>query len=183
MVIGVTFALYSDIAFSAIQTMYLFALGWSKTDTAICVSAAAAADLSSRMFLAGMTACVKVSSRTVFLAGALFSVFARIVFLYVTDFTMMLIISSFLGFFRTWIHVPLPLVFAEYFSQERFPSAYGLFMFLQGIMTLALGPIVGFIRDATHSYIICFHALTVCLLICCIPWLAEMAWLKMKNKK
>lgn len=41
------------------------------------------------------------------------------VFLNVFDFIGMAAITAILGFFRTWIHVPLPLVFAEYLSQER----------------------------------------------------------------
>lgn len=31
----------------------------------------------------------------------------------------MAIITAIMGFLRTWIHVPLPLVFSEYLSQAR----------------------------------------------------------------
>jgi hypothetical protein len=40
-------------------------------------------------------------------------------FLCVFDFNGMAIITAIMGFLRTWVHVPLPLVFAEYLSQER----------------------------------------------------------------
>lgn len=40
-------------------------------------------------------------------------------FLCVFDFYGMAIVTAIMGFLRTWIHVPLPLVFSEYLPQER----------------------------------------------------------------
>lgn len=45
--------------------------------------------------------------------------FLSIAFLFVYDFYGMAIITAIMGFLRTWIHVPLPLVFSEYLSQAR----------------------------------------------------------------
>lgn len=42
------------------------------------------------------------------------------VFLTIYDFVNVAILTGVMGFFRTWLHVPLPLVFAEYLSQERY---------------------------------------------------------------
>lgn len=48
-----------------------------QADTAIVIAVGAAADLGSRVFLAALSACVQVKARTVYLAGAIFTVFAR----------------------------------------------------------------------------------------------------------
>lgn len=48
------------------------------------------------------------------------------VFLEMFDFNGMAIITGVMGFFRTWIHVPMPLVFAEYLTQERYPLIVSL---------------------------------------------------------
>lgn len=41
-------------------------------------------------------------------------------FLYVNDFLGMAIMTAVMGFLRTWIHVPLPLVFGDYLPPERY---------------------------------------------------------------
>lgn len=43
-----------------------------------------------------------------------------------SDFMGVTIVTSIMGFLRTWLHVPLPLVFAEYLSQERYVNAMKL---------------------------------------------------------
>lgn len=44
---------------------------------------------------------------------------AFLVFLTVSDFKGMATVTAVMGFLRTWIHVPLPLIFAEYLPKER----------------------------------------------------------------
>lgn len=51
-------------------------------------------------------------------------------------------------------------------------------MFLQGNITFAIGPFVGWIRDATGSYELVFHCLTVFMSLCAVPWLIEIFYLR-----
>ena len=81
------------------------------------------------------------------------------------------------------MHVPLPLVFADYLPEERFASGYGLFMFLQGNVMFVIGPIIGFIRDVTKNYQLSFHCLSFVMACCVIPWIIEMCYLKHAAKK
>ena len=98
-VVGISLAHYSDVAFFTFQPMYLFLLGYTKvrlqqccknqwifiplsllllqSETAYIISIGAAADLLSRIFLAASSACIKVKARYVYLAGALFTVVSR----------------------------------------------------------------------------------------------------------
>lgn len=64
------------------------------------------------------------------------------VFVSFEDFITMAIMSGYLGFTRSFIHVPLPLVLAEY-SVKRFPAAYGLSLVIAGILGLSAGSFVG----------------------------------------
>uniref|UniRef100_A0A182MSX0 Major facilitator superfamily (MFS) profile domain-containing protein n=1 Tax=Anopheles culicifacies TaxID=139723 RepID=A0A182MSX0_9DIPT len=181
-VLGISFALYSDLAFFTLQPMYLFMLAFSKADVSLIIAIGAGADLISRIFLAISSTCLNIKARYVYLAGALFTIVARFGFLCVFDFYGMAIVTAIMGFLRTWIHVPLPLVFSEYLPQERFPSGYGLFMFLQGNITFAIGPIVGYIRDVTGSYTVSFHCLTLVMALCVIPWFFEICYYRLKRK-
>jgi hypothetical protein len=64
------------------------------------------------------------------------------VFVAVDDYIAMAALSGLQGFTRSFIHVPLPLVIAEY-NVKRFPAAYGLSMVVAGIFGLSTGPLVG----------------------------------------
>lgn len=47
-----------------------------------------------------------------------------------------------LGFLRCLIQTPLPLVIADKYP-ERFPTAFSLYMVINGIVSLVLGPLIG----------------------------------------
>jgi hypothetical protein len=64
------------------------------------------------------------------------------VFVSYEDFIPMAILIGYLGFTRSFIHVPMSLVLAEY-SVKKFPAAYGLSMVVSGIIGLSAGPFVG----------------------------------------
>jgi hypothetical protein len=65
-----------------------------------------------------------------------------LVFVSYEDFITLAIISGYLGFTRSFIQVPLPLVVAEY-SVVRFPAAYGLSAVVGGVIGLSSGFLVG----------------------------------------
>ncbi|XP_062140244.1 monocarboxylate transporter 7 [Drosophila sulfurigaster albostrigata] len=181
-VLGITFALYSDITFFTMQPTYLFELGYTKVDTAKIIAIGASADLLSRIFLAVTAIFIQVPARYIYLGGALFTVFARFAFDGITDFMGMACVTAVLGFLRTWIHVPLPLVFADYLPKERFASGYGLFMFTHGNGMFLIGPIVGYIRDRTQDYILVFHILNVFMALCAFPWVIEVLIIKFRRR-
>ncbi|XP_075154484.1 monocarboxylate transporter 9 [Haematobia irritans] len=181
-VLGISFALYSDIAFFTLQPLYMFELGFNKPDTASIIAIGAAADLGSRIFLAFLAIFIQMPSRYIYLAGSFFTVLTRFVFLYVADFQGMAVITAVMGFLRTWIHVPLPLIFAEYLPKERFAAGYGLFMFLQGNIMFAIGPVVGWLRDKTQDYILTFHCLNFFMGLCAFPWILEIIFLKFRRR-
>ncbi|XP_061396623.1 monocarboxylate transporter 9 [Musca vetustissima] len=181
-VMGISFALYSDIAFFTLQPLYMFELGFNKPDTASIIAIGAAADLGSRIFLAFLAVFIQVPSRYIYLAGSFFTVLSRFVFLNVYDFKGMAIITAVMGFLRTWIHVPLPLIFAEYLPKERFATGYGLFMFMQGNVMFAIGPFVGYLRDMTKDYILTFHCLNFFMGLCAFPWIIEIVFLKFRRR-
>lgn len=92
--LGISFALYSDVAFFTIQPVYLFSIGISKSDAALIISIGAATDLISRLFLSITSSCVQVKSRDIYLAGAVFTIVAR--FGMFPMFTLMLSQTRFL---------------------------------------------------------------------------------------
>lgn len=100
-----------------------------------------------------------------------------------TSFTGVLLSVSALGFVQTFMFLNVVISFAEYLPAARFHSGYGLFIFFTGIFFFILGPVNGVIRDATNSYIVCFHMLTGILAICIIPWTIEIVWTRLRTRK
>lgn len=56
-------------------------------------------------------------------------------------------------------------------------------MFFQGNFVFLLGPIVGWIRDVTQSYVIFINCLQFFMCLCAIPWIIEMIWTRVISKK
>lgn len=56
-------------------------------------------------------------------------------------------------------------------------------MFFQGNIAFLIGPVVGWIRYITQSYVICFHSLTLIMGLCSVPWFIEIALLQLFQKK
>ncbi|XP_055844453.1 monocarboxylate transporter 9 [Episyrphus balteatus] len=181
-VLGMSFCLYSDMAFFTLQPLYLFELKYTKTETANIIAIGAAADMISRVVIAVSAIFVPVSSRFIYVAGAFFTFIARFAFLEVFDFTRMAIITAILGFLRTWFHVTMSLVVAEHLPMKRFASGYGLFMFLQGNIMFLIGPIVGYVRDRTQDYALTFHCLNFFMALCVFPWIMEMIYVKCRKQ-
>lgn len=101
-------------------------------------------------------------------------------------FTEVMILIALTGFCRSFMQLTVALCFAEYLPPERFPSGYGLFLFIQGNLSFLLSPFTGWVRDVTQSYAICYHSLTVLMCVCLIPWTIEMIGFQnfsRKNKK
>lgn len=65
---------------------------------------------------------------------------------------------------------------------RRFATGYGLFMFLQGNIMFAVGPLVGYLRDLTQDYIVTFHCLNFFMALCAVPWLIEIVCVKFRRK-
>lgn len=188
--VGVSLAFYSDFTFSTLLPLFLAAEagqghGLGARGAAACITVGAACDVLGRVAFSLQGACprYRLSSRAVFLIGSACIVIARTVMIYVGGFTMLAVVTGVLGFFRSWIHITFSLVFAEYCSIERFPSAYGLYMAVSGIIGMSTGPLIGLIRDVTDSYPICIHALNVQMMLCVIPWTLELIITALRKKK
>ncbi|KAG4072094.1 hypothetical protein HA402_015593 [Bradysia odoriphaga] len=138
---------------------------WNMDDCATLVSIAAGADMVSRCALAGLTFFLQPKARYIFLGGSIGLLIVRF------------------GFFRTWLHVPWSLTLAEYLPPERFASGYGLLMFILGNWTFVFGPVAGWIRDVTQSYVAFICSVQLFLLLCVVIWIIEMIWMRTSSKK
>lgn len=116
----------------------------NRSDTALCMSVLAAADLASRLTLPTLTESCHVSCRIIFLVGSVFLCLVRATLAETTGRTALLVICAFYGYIRAATVVNQSLVVAEYIeSKERLAGALGLNMCAKGLFVITLGQLLG----------------------------------------
>lgn len=181
--IGISFSLICMLQFFAFYPILVLDLGYSKSDTAIFIAVCNAMDLAGRLVIALIGILnPNFTSRSLFMVGTVTTVAGRLILILFNDFLAVALMTGFLGFARSFIQVPLPLVFAEY-NLDRFPSAFGLYSVIFGLIAVMVGPFIGLVRDVTNSYPACINTLNgLTVFACIIPWLAEHAVVHMRSK-
>lgn len=180
----------------------------SRTDTALCMSLLATADLASRLTLPTLTDKLKISCRMIFLVGAILLTITREILAGTSSRRNLLIMSTIYGYVRAATVVNQNLTISEYASQDKLASALSLNMIAKGIFVMTIGQLLGicsifeqanhitkkrfnliefkfyfflgWIRDYTDSYTICLHAQDILLVIVIVIWLPEIVYRKYK---
>lgn len=180
-VFGLSLSMTSDLAFISIFPLLLTNAGLSSDQLTLVMTVYFSADLVCRILLSVLTSFVDLSSRNLFLLGALFSALFRILFVVNNTFWWIMVISAVLGFLRSLIQVPLPLVVAEAFP-ARFATAFSLYMVVCGFVALSFGPLMSFVKQITENLDMVVHLLTLAYIFCAVPWLIEIAYVKFVKK-
>lgn len=138
------------------------------------MSLLAAGDLLSRLTLPTLTDNCRISCRTIFLAGIAVLLVARSTLAELTGRTELLVMCTMYGVIRAATVVNQSLVVAEYVGdRSRLAGAIGLNMCSRGVFVIAIGQVLGWIRDASGSYSVCMHAQNALMIIVLITWTAE----------
>lgn len=135
----VEFYLYKYINFVYLQET----ANLSRSDTALCMSILAAADLASRLTLPTITDKLKVSCRMIFLIGAILLTCTRAILAETADRYQLIIISAIYGYVRAATVVNQNLTISEYTSQDKLAGALGLNMITKGFLVITVGQFLG----------------------------------------
>ncbi|KAB0798757.1 hypothetical protein PPYR_06637 [Photinus pyralis] len=180
-VLGLSLSMTSDLAFISIFPLLLTTAGFSTDELTLVMTTYFTADLISRIFVFLLTSRIDISSRKLFLFGASFSAIFRILYVVGDSFWWIVVISAVLGFLRSFIQIPLPLVVAEAFP-TRFVTAFSLYMVVCGCVALSFGPLMSFVKQTTGRLDMVVHLLTLAHILCAVPWLIEMVYAKFVRK-
>ncbi|XP_026759198.2 monocarboxylate transporter 9-like [Galleria mellonella] len=180
--VGMALTFFADLTFFTLEPLFLGRNHLSQSEIAYIITFGGATDMTARLLLGVAGQFFRINARCMFFAGALFAAIFRIAFVQYTTFTPLLVLTAILGATRSLVHIAQPIVMAEHVPIEKYPPAYGLYMLLTGALSLSVGPMIGFLRDITGSYVIAFNMLTACNLCCVIPWSIE-GILRFMNRK
>ncbi|XP_050297253.1 uncharacterized protein LOC126736765 [Anthonomus grandis grandis] len=180
--IGLALAFTGDMTFISIIPLTLRNSGFNPAEIATMMSVFFASDLVARIILTIVSSLVKFRSRFLILATCVCVIAGRIALLSNNTYMWTLSVLSILGFLRCFIQTPLPLVFSEEY-QDQFSTAYSLFMAVNGVVSLVIGPLMSVVKSVTGSDFLVCHILTVAYVICVIAWVVELTFCKRKTEE
>ncbi|CAG9764125.1 unnamed protein product [Ceutorhynchus assimilis] len=172
--IGISLSSTSDIFFITIMPVVLTDLGFNQSEIALTMSLFFGSDLVSRTLLSVVMSCTHIKSRYWILGGTIFSTLVRVAFLLCKEHLAKISTLVVLGFSRSFIQTPPPLVIAEEYP-DGFATAFSLYMVVTGVTSLIVGPLMGVVKTLTGSTEMVCHLLTGCNVICVISWVCEIA--------
>ncbi|XP_015834478.1 uncharacterized protein LOC658985 isoform X1 [Tribolium castaneum] len=176
LVFGLSIFYVAEQNFKMVTPFFFENIGYKKADVALFLSVQAFTDILARLILPPICDRINVSKRTLFMTGIFVLGICRSVLAEQTDWTPIMVWLVICGFFRGAALINFTITISEYSSLEKLPAAFGLHMVGKGLFVVAIGPILGIIRDTTKSYPICLHSQTFLILVCCVAWSIEYAF-------
>ncbi|CAG9764128.1 unnamed protein product [Ceutorhynchus assimilis] len=178
--IGLALCFTSDMAFISIIPLMLGNIGFTAAQIATVMSVFFGCDLVSRILLTLVSSFAKFKSRYLVLCTSVLIVAARIALVANDTYMWKLVTLGTLGFLRCFIQTPLPLVISEEY-QDKFSTAYSLFMAVNGVVSLICAPLMSFVKSLTQSDDMVCHVLTSAYVICVMAWCVEMVMFNRKK--
>lgn len=145
----------------------------TKSDTALCMSMVASADLLSRLLLPFATEKLQVPSRMVFLFGTIGLLISRAALAETTDITSLMVLSALTGITKSATVLNNNLAISEYVRPEKLAGGLGLNMITKAVLVITVGSFLGWIRDFSGSYILCLHVQNIFLGLVIVIWTLE----------
>ncbi|XP_076762882.1 uncharacterized protein LOC143430461 [Xylocopa sonorina] len=171
MCLGISFVLSSDFTFSSLVPLMMVNNGYAKSQAALAITISATAELVSKILLTIFTLVVKIKPKYLFFVAMICMAFAKVGYLMYNDtLTGTFVMIAVIGMVKSWLWVPQPLVVIEDISIDKYASAYGIYGAISGIISILFGPIVGFLKDWTNSFVVCQLALLLMNVLFVIPW-------------
>lgn len=180
---GLSIFYVAEMNFKMITPFFFANLGYSKADVAYCLSITAISDIAARVVLPPICDRLKISKRLIFFVSIAFVAVTRSIMAEQTEWSQLMIWLFICGFFRGMALSNFTLTVSEYCSLEQLPAAFGWHMVGKGVFVVALGPLIGAIRDITGSYSLCIHSQSLCISMCCIAWTIEYVIKRLRNKR
>lgn len=179
--VGLTIVNFSEINFAILTPFILSDFGFDSDQIAAAMSMLAACDMAIRFLIPFITRGMKFDNKTFFCAGIIGMALGRTVVAHSRNFTVVLLAFGWMGLNKAMRVVFWNLIIPGYVPLKRLPAAAGLQLLLTGMFTLACGPIIGLVRDATN-YTFTLHWMNAMCFTVVIAWILEDFYRKKKNR-
>ncbi|KAF5305924.1 hypothetical protein FQR65_LT07535 [Abscondita terminalis] len=184
LVIGMSISYVAELNFNLISPFILSEYAkLSSKDVALAMSVQAAGDMCGRLFIPLIFFKFKWSSKIMLVFMLIGSCSGRLVIVNFNDVETVVIATSFLiGLCKGGRAVYQSLVLPEHVSIETLPVATGFMMIFNGVLSLIIGPLIGFIHDYSGTYAYALHAASLLSIFCAALLLIDSAITKFRKK-
>lgn len=185
LMLGMSVAIFAEINFSMLTPFILNDMHYNTDQIASVMSALALTDVIFRFLAPYIGEVLKQPPKIMYMISLVLLIIMRSFVFVVTTYTGMLIVGILLGSAKGIRTVYMSLVIPEYIPIERLANASGIQMVTNGIILMGAGPLLGWIRDVTGSYLKCIVIINLVTLLALLMWTGEMIYFKYKssNKK
>ncbi|XP_037028597.1 monocarboxylate transporter 13-like isoform X1 [Bradysia coprophila] len=179
---GTAIATFAELSFGNLIPFILSDMTFSNIEIATFLSTQSIADIASRFLSPFIGDYLAIPTRVMYLVGLSLLIVFRTSVLLCDNLTKLLIIAACIGVAKGIRTVYIILVIPNYVTINKLASALGIRMVSNGLVVLCLGPLVGWIRDFTGSYVICIVFMNCLTLTCIIMWGTEILYYRFKYK-
>lgn len=143
-------------------------------DVGLAMSIQCAADILGRLIIPMIAHETGCSTKLMYALALTFSSVGRTVLaIFHLNKSAVLTSAVILGLAKGTKAVFQSLIIPKYVAFENLAAATGLNMVANGIISLIVGPIIGFTHDVTNSYAITLHTATVLSMSCVALWIVD----------
>ncbi|KAL6440491.1 hypothetical protein ACFW04_003188 [Cataglyphis niger] len=182
-VLGMSVSLVAETNFNVMIPFVLAELAnLNRTSIAMVMSIQAAADITGRLCVPLLAQKAGWTCRNLYVISLLGSILGRtILSTWGNSYIIVIGVSLIVGLAKGTKAVFQALIIPDYVPLEKLPSASGIQMVCNGILSIIVGPIIGLVHDLTDSYVGALYFTSLLSLSCVFLWSIGGLWTPGKN--
>lgn len=182
--LGMAIAIASEYNYSMMLPFILVDIAnLDKHALAFVMSIQAIADIISRTLVPFAASWLKFNARIGFLGSLMGSILTRIILAYFHQYYLVVLLQAIVfGSCKGFKAIFQSLVIPEHVPLSKLAAASGLYLILNGILSMMCGLLIGILRDISDSYVMALHGTSVLSSLCIIFWAFEYFWCKPKAR-
>ncbi|XP_013185533.2 uncharacterized protein LOC106131089 isoform X1 [Amyelois transitella] len=169
LMLGMTLASFNELNFSILTPFILGDYGFTKPEVAFFMSLLGGIDICVRFCIPFFAGKVGWENNSFFLFGVLTMAMGRVVLAYSQNYSLVLFVAVIIGFGKGLRTVFVALVIPTHVPLHKLPGASGLQLITSGIVCVALGPLVGWIKDNASTGVL-LHSLNILTYLTAVSW-------------
>ncbi|XP_039958970.1 monocarboxylate transporter 9 [Bactrocera tryoni] len=182
LVLGMTIMMFAEMNFSVLTPFILNEYGFDNKQISLAMSVLGGMDICVRFLAPFAVEKVKLDNRVLFAFGIIAIAIGRMFVALSSSYYVILVFFVLIGFGKAFRTIFSPLIIPSYVPLKRLPAASGLQLVFNTLFSLAAGPVLGVITDAT-SYTTTIHVLNLLTVLALLLWVLESVVRRMLGKK
>ncbi|XP_033205041.2 monocarboxylate transporter 14-like [Bombus vancouverensis nearcticus] len=184
-ILGMGVSLVAETNFNIMIPFVLTELsGLERDSIATIMSIQAVSDITGRLCIPLLAHKAGWTSRNLYVLSLIGSTIGRtILSTWGSTYIVVIGVALIIGIAKGTKAVFQTLIIPDYVSLDRLPAAYGMQMVCNGILSIAIGPLIGLVHDQMMSYVSALHFTSILSLSCVVLWYMGGLWTFNKSIK